>query len=393
MQVQHLSGAGLEEPAIAGMPTVRNLLRAVQAAPRVTQARARHHPEQTLSPVDWVRLRPHGRLLGATHRTLIALNRALMRGVFRLRASGVERLPDEPFVLAPNRASDIDAFVISAALPAAMHDRTCWAGWAGIAHANAATRVFSRIGHVLAVDSARGAFGSLALAAAALERGHGERTPCGHRREARSHGLRIGAELKSVYRRRIRASELLSQTAASHSVESVALGDLVDRLDRRAFGILLFVGTLPALIPSPVGAGALAAPLVILCGMQLAMGMARPWLPEWLRRRRFARVAAQAFLDRAGRWLLRVEHLARPRWMPVLGPVGMRLVGVLTVGYGIALGMPLPLTNYPFAAVALVLAVALLEDDGLLASAAVIDMIVAMAVVIAGGGAVVALFA
>ena len=79
--------------------------------------------------------------------------------------------------------------------------------------------------------------------------------------------------------------------------------------------------------------------------------------------------------------------------MPVLGPVGIRVVGVLTVGHGIALGMPLPLTNYPFAAVALVLAVALLEDDGLLASVAVIGMIVAMAVVIAGGGAVVALFA
>jgi hypothetical protein len=59
-------------------------------------------------------------------------------------------------------------------------------------------------------------------------------------------------------------------------------------------------------------------------------------------------------------------------------------VGALTVGHGIALAMPLPLTNYPFAAVALLLAVALLEEDGLLAAVASLGMIAAMAVVTAG---------
>jgi hypothetical protein len=199
--------------------------------------------------------------------------------------------------------------------------------------------------------------------------------------------------MKSARRPRVRASELLAQTAANHGADSVTLGDLVDRLDRRGFGILLFVGTLPALIPSPVGAGALAAPLVILCGVQLALGLPRPWLPERLRLHRFTRGAAQALLDRAGRWLQRLERLARPRWMPVLGSVGIRLVGLLTIGHGVALGMPLPLTNYPFAAVALLLAVALIEDDGLLAAAATVGMIAAMTVVATGTGAIVAAFA
>jgi hypothetical protein len=91
-------------------------------------------------------------------------------------------------------------------------------------------------------------------------------------------------------------------------------------------------------------------------------------------------VAAETF-DNA---LRRVERLARPRWMPVLGALGGRVVGALTVGHGIALAMPLPLTNYPFAAVALLLAVALLEEDGLLAAVASLGMIAAMAVVTAG---------
>jgi hypothetical protein len=199
--------------------------------------------------------------------------------------------------------------------------------------------------------------------------------------------------MRFAQRPRVRASELLAQIAANQQVDSVALGELLDRLGRRGFGVLLFVGTLPALIPSPVGAGALAAPLVILCGIQLALGLPRPWLPRWLRSRRFARASAQAFLARAGRWLIRTERLARPRWMPVLGGVGSRLVGALLIGHGVAIGLPLPLTNYPFAAVALLLAVALLEEDGLLAAAAAVGMIAAMAMVVTGAGVALELLA
>lgn len=193
-------------------------------------------------------------------------------------------------------------------------------------------------------------------------------------------------------RARIRASELLQEIADNTEVDGVTLGELLDRLGRRGFGVMLFIGALPALIPSPVAAGALAAPLVILCGVQLALGMQRPWLPRSLRARRLTRATAQGFLARAGRLLMRTERLARPRWMPVLSAAGSRVVGALIAGHGVALSAPLPLTNYPFAIIALLLAVALLEDDGLLASLATVGMIVAMTLVaIAGIGAIAAL--
>ena len=214
-------------------------------------------------------------------------------------------------------------------------------------------------------------------------------SPPGRPRDERFFARREGRRVRLARRPRVRASELLAQIAADPQVDSVSLGELLDPLGRRGFGILLFIGTLPALIPSPVGAGALAAPLVILCGLQLALGLPRPWLPAWLRRRRFSRTAAQAFVDRAGRWLHKLERLARPRWMPVLGPIGIRAVGLLAMGHGVALALPLPLTNYPFAAVALLLAVALLEDDGLLGAAAALGMIAAMVMVATGAGAAV----
>ncbi len=193
-------------------------------------------------------------------------------------------------------------------------------------------------------------------------------------------------------RARIRASELLQEIADNTEADGVTLGELLDRFGRRGFGVMLFLGALPALIPSPVAAGALAAPVTILCGLQLALGKQRPWLPRSLSDRRLTRTGAQNFLARAGRLLRRTERLARPRWMPVLSATGSRVVGALIAGHGVALSAPLPFTNYPFAFIAMLLAVALLEDDGLLASLATVGMIVAMTLVaIAAIGAVTAL--
>jgi len=193
-------------------------------------------------------------------------------------------------------------------------------------------------------------------------------------------------------RARIRASELLQEIADNTEIDGVTLGALLDRFGRRGFGVMLFIGALPALIPSPVAAGALAAPLVILCGIQLALGRQVPWLPRSLSERRLTRATAHNFLARAGRLLRGTERLARPRWMPVLSATGSRVVGALIAGHGVALSAPLPLTNYPFAFIALLLAVAVLEDDGLLASLATVGMIVAMTLVaIAGIGALAAL--
>ena len=48
--------------------------------------------------------------------------------------------------------------------------------------------------------------------------------------------------------------------------ETLRLGDLLDGLGRRAFGMLLFVATLPAFIPIPIG-GAVSGPLVVLIGL------------------------------------------------------------------------------------------------------------------------------
>ena len=173
---------------------------------------------------------------------------------------------------------------------------------------------------------------------------------------------------------------LLDALAQGDPDETVTLRDLLTGLNRRAFGMLLFASVLPAFIPIPIG-GAISGPLVMLIGVQLAIGMRRPWLPGFLATRGPHRHALARFDRMISPWLARLEHLIRPR-LPVL--LDHRLAGVVTglllVLLGLLLSLPIPLTNYLFGGLLLVFALALLERDGVMMLVAWIAGAIAVAI-------------
>jgi len=77
---------------------------------------------------------------------------------------------------------------------------------------------------------------------------------------------------------------LLDALAVGNPEDVLTLQDLLSGLGRRAFGMLLFASVLPAFIPIPIG-GAISGPLVMLIGVQLCIGLRKPWLPAFLAKR------------------------------------------------------------------------------------------------------------
>lgn len=159
---------------------------------------------------------------------------------------------------------------------------------------------------------------------------------------------------------------LLNGYAAGPPDDILSLRELLAGLDRRAFGMLLFIATLPAFIPIPVG-GAVSGPLAILIGAQLLVGMHRPWLPGFLAKRGPHRHLLVKFDRRMSPWLARLERFVRPRMSQLLTHrAAAAFSGLLLVLLGLLLSLPIPLTNYLFGGLLLLFAIALLERDGLL---------------------------
>ena len=159
---------------------------------------------------------------------------------------------------------------------------------------------------------------------------------------------------------------LLDGYTAGDPGELLPLKVLLAGLGRRAYGMLLFVATLPAFIPIPIG-GAISGPLVVLIGVQLLWGRRRPWLPRFLASRGPHRHALARFYRLVSPWLARLERLVRPRLPVLLHYRAARVfTGLLRVLLGLLLALPIPLTNYLFGAILLLFALAMLERDGAL---------------------------
>lgn len=160
---------------------------------------------------------------------------------------------------------------------------------------------------------------------------------------------------------------LLDGFADGDPEDVLRLGDLLKDFGPAAFGMLLFLGVLPAFIPVPGVGGAVGGPLVILVGVQLLLGMRKLWLPGFLARRGPHRSAMMRFRQRMAPWLRRLEKLVRPRMTAFLdNRIALSFTGLLLVLLGVLLALPIPFTNYVFGFLLLLFAFALLERDGAL---------------------------
>nr|WP_298124676.1 exopolysaccharide biosynthesis protein [uncultured Pseudoxanthomonas sp.] len=160
---------------------------------------------------------------------------------------------------------------------------------------------------------------------------------------------------------------LLDGFATGDPDDVLRLGDLLKDFGPAAFGMLLFLGVLPAFIPVPGVGGAIGGPMVILVGAQLLLGMRKLWLPQFLARRGPHRSAMMRFRQRMAPWLYRLEKLVRPRMSAFLdNRIALSFTGLLLILLGLLLALPIPFTNYVFGILLLLFAFALLERDGAL---------------------------
>ncbi|MGX9962303.1 exopolysaccharide biosynthesis protein [Roseomonas sp. F4] len=162
----------------------------------------------------------------------------------------------------------------------------------------------------------------------------------------------------------IPVSQLVTVLARDWPSERLTLGELIQALGARGYGVLIVLFALPNLLPiyipglSPI----FGVPLLIICA-QLAYGLPTPKLPALLTRRSMRRADLRLIAEKALPWLQRVERYVKPRPSWLTTRAGERLIGAYGVWLASIVIVPLPLTNGPPSLACLIMAIGLMEED------------------------------
>jgi hypothetical protein len=179
-------------------------------------------------------------------------------------------------------------------------------------------------------------------------------------------------------------STTLETFARSVEGERVDLGTIIRSMGRRSIGALLLILALPMALPIPApGASVVFGVPLIVVSAQLLLGRRSAWLPERLARRSMGRGEFTALIGRALPSLRALERIVRPRFRWMAGDWAMVPVGAVCLVLAVIITLPIPLGHMvPGAAISL-LALGMVEHDGLVVGVGLLTALLGLAIVAA----------
>ncbi|NNU81767.1 exopolysaccharide biosynthesis protein [Halovulum dunhuangense] len=163
---------------------------------------------------------------------------------------------------------------------------------------------------------------------------------------------------------RRRLSEILAEIGHDAARDDVSVNDLIRILKGRGRAALILLFAVPNVLPMPPGtSGVLGLPLLYL-SLQMMLDRT-PWLPRFIGERSVPRERFGQMVERLGPWLARAERLLRPRWSPLVGHPAEHILGALCLVLAAVLTLPIPFGNILPALAICVIALGILERDGL----------------------------
>lgn len=162
------------------------------------------------------------------------------------------------------------------------------------------------------------------------------------------------------------ASELIDDLVEAFPGERISVGEMLDRLESRAHGLLLLVLALPMCVPNVPGISTIFGILMLLPAAQLVIGARRLWVPARVRSWAIDGAALRRTLRMGVPMLRRIEMVVRPRWSAFTRFPLTIGVGLQTLLMAFILILPIPFANWPPGMTVALSALALLQRDGVL---------------------------
>lgn len=186
-----------------------------------------------------------------------------------------------------------------------------------------------------------------------------------------------------------RTSEIVARVARENQAPSISVGQLVDALKDRSFGVIIILFALPnAVIPI---SWVLGLPILVLA-VQMVIGRQEPWLPSIMERQQISNEMFNKIASYVVRYLTKIEAFLKPRWCWLTTDTAERFVGIYLIFLTLVLIVPVPFGNALPAFGISIIAAGLIEKDG---AAIVVGALIGLAgffyVIVLLGGAFAAL--
>lgn len=166
---------------------------------------------------------------------------------------------------------------------------------------------------------------------------------------------------------RERLSELLDRLAHEDDSERIAFGSLLESVGERAFGALILVFSILAVMVGVIpGISTLLGLPLLLLSIQLAIGSPRPWLPRSVSARSLERSALARVVTTIRPRLRRFEKLLKPRLLVLTSTWAERGIGLCCLIAAVLVFLPIPFGNLLPAVALCAFGLALMERDGVL---------------------------
>lgn len=168
---------------------------------------------------------------------------------------------------------------------------------------------------------------------------------------------------------RPKTSELLAELHdAFPGDKAITVRDVLDRLEGRAFGLLLLFLALPNCIPNIPGISTIFGILLIPPALQMIFGAGKVWLPRRITDMTIQPSTLRNGIDAFMPMLRKVERFVTPRASWATEKPVTVWFGIQTLILALVLMLPIPFGNWPPGMATAALAIALIQRDGVFAA-------------------------
>lgn len=179
----------------------------------------------------------------------------------------------------------------------------------------------------------------------------------------------------------VASAALLSIAELARLRGSLSLGEVMAAMGPAGMAFAILILALPALTPVPGPIGLVFGTALAVVAAQIAIGRSSVWLPGFLRDRRISSKVLELVVRHTAPNVSRVERLVRTdRLRSLTGPFAQMLIGLPVLVMAVAIALPIPLGNFLPVISLVILAIGLMEKDGLITLLGVILSVIAAGV-------------